>query len=285
LETAVRFADNYAQAVATIGLKQRLFNMARSGVLSFAGRALPARRHPTLTFFYCHFVFDDQRKGFAKIIDSLLQTGRFVDTDTAVDIIDQNKSLDTNYYHLSFDDGLKNVVRNALPILKERNVPAILFVPTSLIGTDANRYAEHRKLDAASLMNVEHSTWEDLVFVHTEGFEIGAHTQTHVRLSAISNNCQKLEDEIGGSKLAIEQRIGTACKYFSWPYGTLSDVDDEALRYIKAAGFRACFGAFRQRISPGLTSLYKIPRHHFEAHWPTSHVRAFACGFMEQRVR
>jgi peptidoglycan/xylan/chitin deacetylase (PgdA/CDA1 family) len=37
---------------------------------------------------------------------------------------------------VTFDDGYADVYRNALPILKEMGVPAILYLPASMIGTD-----------------------------------------------------------------------------------------------------------------------------------------------------
>jgi hypothetical protein len=42
--------------------------------------------------------------------------------------------VEENMFHLTFDDGLKGIILNTLPILKEYNVPATFFVPVGLIA-------------------------------------------------------------------------------------------------------------------------------------------------------
>jgi hypothetical protein len=90
-----------------------------------------------------------------------------------------------------------------------------------------------------------------------------------------------LDDEIGGSKKQIEEELGQECRYISWPYGRLSDADNESLKAVERAGYEACFGAYRGTVRPGETDLFSIPRHHFEVQWPVSHVLYFARGNME----
>jgi peptidoglycan/xylan/chitin deacetylase (PgdA/CDA1 family) len=113
------------------------------------------------------------------------------------------------------------------------------------------------------------------------GYEIGSHTRTHARFSAISNSQLLLEDEILGSKRDLEAALNYECKYISWPYGRLVDADEESMKMVKRAGYRACFGAYRGTVEKGLTNVYSIPRHHFEVQWPIAHVKYFARGNME----
>jgi hypothetical protein len=49
----------------------------------------------------------------------------------------------------------------------------------------------------------------------------------------------------------------------------------------RQAGYDACFGAYRDRIKPSKTSLFSIPRHHFEPEWPMTHVVYFAARHLE----
>ena len=126
---------------------------------------------------------------------------------------------------------------------------------------------------------MEIASWDDLKWAqdHGHGIVIGSHTRTHARLSAVSDSNQ-LAREISGSKREIEEHLGVECKYISWPYGTATDITSEALYLIRKAGYEACFSAVRGAVSPGTTDLMQIPRHHFEMHWPLSHISFFCKG-------
>ena len=50
----------------------------------------------------CHNVFDDQVEDFEKLILELKNIGDFVNTETCNDILDNKKTIDGKYFHLSF---------------------------------------------------------------------------------------------------------------------------------------------------------------------------------------
>jgi peptidoglycan/xylan/chitin deacetylase (PgdA/CDA1 family) len=234
-----------------------------------------------LRCLYCHNVFDDQRHDFEELVLRLKDTGHFVDTDTCIEMLQGRKQIDGRYYHLSFDDGFRNNYTNALPILRKHGVPAIFFVPSSLVGANWDKTKQYCIETTRYTSVIEMLRWSDLKEMVLSGYEIGSHTKNHVQLSAISDDVVLLEDEILGSKLELESKLAVECKYISWPFGTLTDVDDKALTMVKSAGYSACFGAYRGSIVAGQTDMFSIPRHHFEVHWPISHVEYFAKGNME----
>ncbi len=236
---------------------------------------------PVLRLLYCHYVFADQRKKFDSILRYLQSIGEFVSTDQVLDVLHGRSPLLRNSFHLSFDDGLKNVVVNALPILRDRGIPAILFVPTALVSTPNDKCSGIRRILATGNAKAEIVTWSDLEAARAAGFDVGSHTRTHARLSGGLSCVSDVEHEVFGSKADIERQLGAKCSYMSWPFGGLQDVDDDVLDVIKNAGYKACFGAFRGRIQPGVTNVFCIPRHHFEPEWPLSHVKCFALGAWE----
>ena len=194
------------------------------------------------------------------------------------------RKIDKRYYHLSFDDGFRNNFTNALPILKKHEVPAIFFVPSSLIDASIDKTKKYCLETTKYNSVIEMLKWSDLREMLSLGYEIGSHTKTHARFSAISHNKQLMEDEILGSKKQLEDNLDYECKYISWPYGTLTDADDKSLETAKIAGYTACFGAYRGTIMLNKTDIFSIPRHHFEAQWPISHVMYFARGNMEIKI-
>ncbi len=264
------------------GLKRRARTLARSFALSAMGSLSQKRQGAFLTCLYCHYVFDDQRDDFDKLIRELKRLGSFVDTDACVDMIEGKAEIDGRYFHLSFDDGFRNIRTNAVPILEEHGVPAIAFVPTRLVGADWHRTRTYCLETTGYSGVIEMLTWADLEEMQGRGVEIGSHTRYHRRLADVSDEAGVLKDEILGSKLDLEGRLRTECRYISWPYGAEKDVDEASLNAAKEAGYRAVFGAYRGPVIPGRTSIYSIPRHHFEVQWPLSHVRYFANGGRER---
>ena len=231
---------------------------------------------------YCHYVFDDQIEDFEKLITQLKNIGDFVDTDTCIDILKNNKIIDGKYFHLSFDDGFKNNITNAIPVLDKYSVPAIFFIPTSLIGSswEESRIFCKERTNYGDV--IEFLDWPDILNMISLGFEIGSHTSSHFRLSDISSNKDKLLFEIKGSKDLIEKKLKVPCKYISWPFGLRSDVNKTSIKVIENANYKACFGAFRGSIIPNKTNKFMIPRHHFEVEWPIAHTKYFLRGNMEK---
>ena len=226
-------------------------------------------------------MFDDQVDDFRRIIEELRKTGRFVDTATCVSMARGETPITGQNYHLSFDDGLRNVFSNALPVLRGLGVPAIVFVATSVVGVDWDTAREYC-LDRTGYSEViELATWDDLVGAVSQGFEIGSHTRTHAALSRLSAE-EELESEIAGSKRDIEEHLGIPCPFLSWPYGTLGDISSGTDDVVARAGYAGMFSAVRGSIRPGSPAQpYRIPRHHFETGWPLSHIRYFASGHWE----
>jgi len=231
-----------------------------------------------LKCLFCHHVYDDQRDDFLRLVLRLNELGQFINTDTCVQMLKGERVIDGQYFHLSFDDGFKNLFSNAFSILKKLNIPATFFVPTAVIGANWEKTKQYCEQSLGCSAVSEMLSWSDIKEMASTGYEIGSHTRTHARLKEISYDLSLLEDEIAESKYEIEKHIETKCNFISWPYGRRSDVDDEALKMIRKAGYRACFGGYRGTVIPQQTDIFRIPRHHFEVHWPLAHVMYFVAG-------
>ena len=146
---------------------------------------------------------------------------------------------------MSFDDGFKNNFLNAVPILIKHQVPAIFFVPTSIIDADYDTIKNYCVNTTKYKNAIEMLTWEDLKKMLDLGFDIGSHTKTHARFIDISKDQNIMIEEIKGSKIDLERKLNISCKYISWPFGKISDIDEQSIRYVKSCNYRACFGAFK----------------------------------------
>ncbi len=235
-----------------------------------------------LRCLFLHNVFDDQKQAFEDQIRALKNLGVFVNTNTCLKMLSGEMPIDGPYYHLSMDDGYRNNFQNAMPILQKYEVPAIVFVATDLIGCTWDVAAKFCR-DAGCNGVLEMASWSDLKKACDSGFEIGSHTRSHARFSEISSDEEKLKSEILGSKEAIEERLGRSCDFISWPFGTLPDQDKRSIDFVRKVGYKACFGGFRGSVKRIETDPFAIPRHQFEASWPSSHIEYFARGGGERR--
>jgi peptidoglycan/xylan/chitin deacetylase (PgdA/CDA1 family) len=280
---ANRYATSWKEAAPKpAGMRSKARNLLRR--LTLSTLAFLSRRSPGNAFLrclYCHYVFDDQRGRFENLLVELKSLGTFVDTDTCLQMLEGRKTIDRTYFHLSIDDGFRNAFTNAYPILVRHKVPAIFFVPSSLVGAGW----EEAKVYCLKTMEynavIELIKWDDLAQMLSSGYEVGSHTRTHARFSEISSAPTLLEEEILGSRNEIERQLGIQCQYISWPYGELKDADATSLAMTEKAGYKACFGAYRGSVRAKTTNPYSIPRHHFEVEWPLSDIRYFAKGNME----
>lgn len=98
-------------------------------------------------------------------------------------------------------------------------------------------------------------TWEMLAELQDAGITVGSHTRSHVLLP--NEEPRRVEEEIHGSRRALERHLGVGPRHFSYPDGSF---DAASLRAVAAAGYRAAFTtcSCRDDAYPSLT----VPRRH-----------------------
>lgn len=104
-----------------------------------------------------------------------------------------------------FDDGFRDVLENAYPILKKENIPATLFLTTDYI-------------DQKSTPGV-YLTWEEVKKMR-DVFEFGSHSVSHRKLNKIP--LEEAKEEMARSKTIIEEKLGVSVNTFSYPKGRSS---------------------------------------------------------------
>jgi len=78
--------------------------------------------------------------------------------------------------------------------------------------------------------------WDDIRQMSKHKICFGAHTVTHPVLSKISP--KQLQQEIEGSKRAIENRLQLRVKHFAYPFGQMHDYNGQAKQAVRDAGFQ-----------------------------------------------
>lgn len=113
---------------------------------------------------------------------------------------------------LTFDDGMRSVYQNALPVIREYRVPALIFVATSAIEGDKNWYVQD-----GTGQGLEMLCWDELKELQDAGVEIGSHTHNHPDLRTLEPG--QITDECFRADELIETRLGIAPRFFAYPYG------------------------------------------------------------------
>lgn len=152
-------------------------------------------------------------------------------------------SRNDNNVLLTFDDGYKDFVENALPLLKKHNFTAVVFVVAGLVGTF--NVWDHEKLRVKKpLMD-----WKDLEYIIKEGIKVGSHTLTHPYLTGL--DLREAKREIEASKKMLEDKLGIEVDCFCYPYGNYNEKIKEL---VKEAGYKYAFstktGTFKQGDDP-----------------------------------
>jgi peptidoglycan/xylan/chitin deacetylase (PgdA/CDA1 family) len=130
--------------------------------------------------------------------------------------LEQGKRLPAKPVVITFDDGYRDVLANAAPVLERLGMPATAYVITGRIsGSD-----------------VSFLSWAQLKALEQNGVQIGSHTVSHAELPRLTDPAAL--QELIQSRLALERHLGHPVQWFAYPAGRF-DERTEAL--VRQAGY------------------------------------------------
>jgi len=138
---------------------------------------------------------------------------------------------------VTFDDGYRDVLINAIPVLKKYNLPATFFVNTEFVGSDKQFYHDLR-----FGINFDKLNWDELKYMNTMGFEIGSHGVGHHRLTSLSDE-QVLKEMAESKRILVEKKIAKRL-FFAPPFGRREDDSSKARAFAKKAGYECYLTAY-----------------------------------------
>ena len=160
---------------------------------------------------------------------------------------------------ITFDDGYRDNLENAAPVLQKYGYPAVIFVPVGyLAGTRPLPHDEH--LAARGIVNPPLS-WEELAELEREGIRIESHGISHRPLADLE--VDEAAREIALSKLRLEEKLGRPVRAFSYVKGSEAHYKPVHLSLVRQAGYDVAFTAVSGANSPATDPL-QLRRYNIE---------------------
>jgi peptidoglycan/xylan/chitin deacetylase (PgdA/CDA1 family) len=197
---------------------------------------------------------------------------------------------------ITFDDGYKDNLDYAFPILKEFNVPAIIYVITKFIGNSSlpwwnklddflrnsrslkNKKKKFRylkrvfllgnqlKIDKQLPLFIDKNNKKNIqIFLNHKEVKylseqklitIGSHSHSHYNFSRLED--KQAFNEFKVSKFILEKIIKKKITHFSYPYGDYENINFSHIRSLKQLGYMSAMTTIRNKIDHPDTFL--LPR-------------------------
>jgi perosamine synthetase len=133
---------------------------------------------------------------------------------------------------ITFDDAFENLIDNAMPVLDEFRIPAIVFAVPGNLGQSPkwNIAADHPDCKEKTM------TAQQLKSIQNELIAIGSHTQTHPDLSKLPP--EQVRWELTESKKKLEQLLDKSIEDLALPHGAYNQ---NVLRIAKEIGYKRVY--------------------------------------------
>jgi peptidoglycan/xylan/chitin deacetylase (PgdA/CDA1 family) len=131
---------------------------------------------------------------------------------------------------ITFDDGFRSCIENAVPVLDRYGFTATFFIVAGLVG-DRSRWLRELTADGLPLAD-----WPMLRRLVEQGFQCGAHSLSHPHLPSLSADACRAE--LAESKRVLEEQLRRDVPHVAYPYG---EYTAEVRALAVEAGYRtAC---------------------------------------------
>jgi peptidoglycan/xylan/chitin deacetylase (PgdA/CDA1 family) len=216
--------------MAAVGRRALLASIAALAVASAAFAHAPVRRAVRVPILMYHLVGPDgptdppitraltvSARVFAAQMEWLQHVGfHAVSMRQLYDALELGGTLPSHPVAITFDDGYRDVLWYAAPLLHRLHMAATAFVITGRIdGPDPSFL-----------------TWPELDRLEALGVAIGSHTVHHLELTRLS--IAQAQYELGASRRALQTRLHRPVRWFAYPAGRF---DLQAEELVRRAGY------------------------------------------------
>ncbi len=149
---------------------------------------------------------------------------------------------------ITIDDGYRDNLEIATPILRRHRFPATVYLVSERIE-GRNDWDEEGAVSGRPLLSLD-----QIEEMRADGILFGAHTRTHCVLDEAAD--AEVGEQIGGSRRDLEAALGEPVETFTYPYGRY---DERSVEAVAEAGFLAAATTWARPARLGDDPL-RIPR-------------------------
>ena len=163
---------------------------------------------------------------------------------------------------ITFDDGYRDNLVNALPVLRRHGYPAVIFVP---IGYLDGRPLPHEETLRGLGVRNETVGWDELAELEAGGIRVESHGIGHRPVSELDP--ADGAREIALSKLRLEEWIGREVEAYAFVKGSLADYRPEHVSLVQQAGYKLGFTSVSGTNGPD-SDRFRLRRYNVEPYPP-----------------
>lgn len=187
--------------------------------------------------------FDCSVSEFTSILNRLAERrARFVSVEDLYLHLTKGTPLPPRAVAITFADNYLGFYRYALPILRARKIPTIMFVHTGFVGSQVGR---------------PKMSWAQLIELDREGLvTLASQTVTHPEDLRTLSRVTQLK-EMADSKASLQKHLGHPIRFLAYPNGRFNA---DSLQAAKQAGYAMAFSE-EQAPAELSSSLFAVNRY------------------------
>lgn len=142
-----------------------------------------------------------------------------------LDAHQHDRPLPTRAVVITFDDGFRDCLRHAAPVLQEAGLGATMYLVAGLFG-GTSRWMAHQGMDLPLVTVAEARELEQA------GVDCQSHSLTHPMLARLE--IAAIDRELSVSRQILEQELGHEVRHLAYPHGSF---DERVQARAREAGY------------------------------------------------
>jgi peptidoglycan/xylan/chitin deacetylase (PgdA/CDA1 family) len=182
-----------------------------------------------------------------------------VDLDAVLDHYTLGAPLPDPAVLISFDDGYRDTLENALPVLQKHGYPAVIFVPVAYMEDEMPLPHETHLIERG--MRNPTLDWGLMRELDAGGVRVESHGIAHRPLAEVS--LDESVREIAVSKLKLEEKLGRPVTAYAYVKGSEAHFHPVHESILKQAGYDIAFTSISRSNGPD-TNPFRLGRYNVE---------------------